>query len=103
MNNSLQKIGGAKPISFQRAQIFKPFKSRHFEKGQTLDQSPTFLDSDRLDYRTTLTSRCLRYAWEVFFLNGKGSAMELVVELYVCTVGANFLKKVGKTFFCSLP
>jgi hypothetical protein len=29
--------------------------------------------------------------------------MELVVELYVCTVGANFLKKVGKTFFCSLP
>jgi hypothetical protein len=72
MSNSLQKIGGSKTISFQKAQILKSFKSRHFEKGQALGKSPAFLDSDRLGYRTTLSSRSLRYARAVFFLNDKG-------------------------------
>jgi hypothetical protein len=46
MRNSLQKIGGSKPISFQKAQILKSFKSRHFEEGQTvpLENVPFFLD-----------------------------------------------------------
>jgi hypothetical protein len=34
-----KKIGGSKPISFKKAQIFEPFKSRHLEKV------PFFLDS----------------------------------------------------------
>jgi hypothetical protein len=42
--------GGSKPISFQKAQIFKIFKSRHLEKGQAipLEKSPTFLDLNSL-------------------------------------------------------
>jgi hypothetical protein len=50
MSNSLQKIGGSKPISFQKAQIFKHFKSRHLEKGQAipLEKVPLFLDLNSL-------------------------------------------------------
>jgi hypothetical protein len=47
MGNSVPKIGGSKPISFQKAQIFKLFKFRHLEKGQAPPhgKSPTFFGS----------------------------------------------------------
>jgi hypothetical protein len=97
MSNSLQKNWGPKADQFPKSSNLKYFKSRHFEKGQTLGKSPTFLDSDRLGYRTTLSSRSLRYAQAVFFLDGKGSAMELVIELYVCTDWGQLFKKLVKT------
>jgi hypothetical protein len=69
------KNWGLKTDQFPKSSNFGSFKSRHFEKGQTLGKSLTFLDSDRLGYRTTLSSRSLRYTRAVFFLNSKESAV----------------------------
>jgi hypothetical protein len=56
MSNFLQKIRRSKPIRFQKAQNFRPFKPRFLEKGQTITREKCqFLrDMDERDNKSRL-------------------------------------------------